>query len=63
MTNKNTYVKVRINDKLKANVNEIFAKIGLNASDAINLFYNYVKLNNGLPFEVKIPNKKTLKKY
>ena len=30
-------------------------------AEAVRLFYMQVCLNNGLPFEVKIPNKKTIK--
>ena len=34
-------------------------KLGLNASDAIRLFYKQVTLQKGLPFDVKIPNAAT----
>nr|WP_206731241.1 type II toxin-antitoxin system RelB/DinJ family antitoxin [Aliarcobacter skirrowii] len=39
----------------------MFKKLGLSTSQAIVIFLNMVKLNNGIPFEVKIPNKDTLK--
>ena len=38
----------------------IFAQLGLNTSDAINLFFHQVEIHGGLPFEVRIPNAETL---
>jgi DNA-damage-inducible protein J len=35
--------------------------MGLTTTEAINLFYRQVKLRNGLPFNVVIPNKTTEK--
>jgi len=35
--------------------------MGLNYSQAIGVFNNMIVLNNGLPFELKIPNKETKK--
>ncbi len=34
-------------------------RIGLTSSEAITLFLTQVKLTNGLPFPVRIPNKET----
>ena len=36
------------------------AKLGIPSSVAINMFYNQIILNNGLPFDVKIPSNKIL---
>ena len=33
---------------------------GIPSSVAINMFYNQIILNNGLPFDVKIPSNKIL---
>ena len=33
--------------------------LGLNASEAITLFYRQVALRRGLPFEIKLPNATT----
>ena len=41
--------------KIKAEC--IFKEVGLTASDAINLFYKQVVLRQGIPFEIKVPNK------
>ena len=42
------------------NAKEIFKEYNMTVSDAINLFLNRVRLERGLPFDVKIPNDKTL---
>ena len=53
-------VRARIDVQLKAEVEEIFKQIGLTTSQAITLFMNRVKLDRGIPFELKVPNTKTL---
>ena len=54
-------IRARIEPKLKDEVEHVFDKLGLSASEAINMFYAQVSLRRGLPFDVVIPNKKTLK--
>lgn len=54
-------VRARVDSDLKQEAEAIFKKLGLNTSQAIVMFLNMVKLNNGIPFDVKIPNKDTLK--
>ena len=52
-------VKASIEPQLKASVEDIFDKLGLTSTEAITLFYQQVKLNNGLPFSCEIPNELT----
>ncbi len=54
-------VRARIEPDLKIEVEKLFNKLGLSTTEAINLFYRQVKLRNGLPFNVVIPNKTTEK--
>jgi len=56
-------IRARTEVSLKAEVEEIFERLGLTASTAINLFYQQVKLTKGLPFEVKVPKNSTLKTF
>ena len=56
---RNTVVRARVDAHLKADAEHILHALGLTVSDAINLMLNQVKLRNGLPFEVKIPNELT----
>ena len=58
---KEAMIRARTDADLKQKVEKIFSKIGLTPSQAVNLFYSQVVLQKGLPFEVKIPNKTTLK--
>ena len=58
---KSATVRARIEPQLKQDVEMLFKEIGLTTTEAINLFYRQVKLRNGLPFNVVIPNKTTEK--
>ena len=59
MSPKDTTISIRVESTLKVDVEKIFKKLGLTNSEAISLFFKMVKLNKGLPFEIKIPSKKT----
>lgn len=56
---KTAMIRARTEPKLKEQAETIFDELGLNQTDAINLFYRQVVLQNGLPFPVKIPNATT----
>ena len=60
---KEAMIRARIEPRLKAEVETIFDELGLSITEAITLFYKQVKLNRGLPFEVRIPNETTLKTF
>ena len=44
---------------MKAEAESILSSLGMNASDAIRMFYKQVVLRKGLPFEVIVPNAET----
>lgn len=44
---------VRINDNIKKEVTPILDDLGLSLSEAINIFLHQVKINNGIPFNLK----------
>jgi len=56
----NATVRARVDAKLKEETEKIFSEIGLSTSQAINMFLKSVKRERGIPFELKIPNEKTL---
>ena len=58
---KTAMIRARTEPKLKNEVERIFRELGLTSTEAINLFYQQVRLQHGLPFEIKIPNAETLK--
>ena len=58
---KTAFVRARVEPGLKKEVTDILQTLGLTLTDAVTLFFKMIRLNNGLPFEVKIPKKDTLK--
>jgi DNA-damage-inducible protein J len=58
---KTATVRARIKPELKDRAEQVFRKLGINATQAIVMFYKQVELRDGLPFDVVIPNKTTLR--
>jgi DNA-damage-inducible protein J len=56
---KTAMIRARVEPKLKDNVEAIFRRLGLNATQAIMLFYKQVELRDGLPFEIVLPTPAT----
>ena len=56
---KDAVVKARIEPSLKRETAVILGKLGISTTEAIRLFLTQVRLQKGLPFEVRIPNKTT----
>jgi DNA-damage-inducible protein J len=59
-SSKTGMIRARIDPELKDRAEAILHELGLNASDAIRLFYTQITLNDGLPFPVKVPNAETI---
>ena len=61
----NKTINVRVDSKTKKEAQELFEKLGLNISTAINLFLNKAIDEQGIPFEIKLskPNKQTIKAF
>ncbi len=58
---KDALINARIESDLKQDVEQILKQLGLSATQAITMYYQQIRLNKGLPFEVKLPNEKTQK--
>ncbi len=54
-------VRARCDAELKQSAEAIFKQLGISTSQAINMFLAKVKSENGIPFELKIPNDTTAK--
>ncbi|MEJ6455482.1 type II toxin-antitoxin system RelB/DinJ family antitoxin [Fusobacterium nucleatum] len=54
-------INIRVNDEVKKEAENIFKSLGLNMSVAMNLFLKKCINENGIPFDLKIPNKETVK--
>ncbi len=55
------HTTLRVDGKNYEEAKKILNQLGLNVSQAFNIFIALIKENKGLPFEVKIPNKETQK--
>ncbi|HCR86172.1 MAG TPA: type II toxin-antitoxin system antitoxin, RelB/DinJ family [Alphaproteobacteria bacterium] len=58
---KTATLHARVEPDVKKMAEKILKAIGLSHSEAISLFYKQLILNKGVPFELKIPNKETVK--
>lgn len=56
---KSATVRARLEPELKEGAESIFHRLGLNATQAITMFYRQVELRGGLPFDVVIPTEAT----
>ena len=53
---KSANLYARIEPEVKEQAESILNALGIPASNAITMFYKQIILNNGLPFEVKLPD-------
>ena len=52
---KTTSVRALMDPKKKENVSKILNRIGINHSEAINIFYSLIEEYKGFPFELRLP--------
>lgn len=60
---KTSTVRARIEPELKHNAEQVFRELGLTTTQAITIFYRQVELRKGLPFDLVIPKKATIKTF
>jgi len=58
---KTATIRTRIEPGLKSEVESILSDLGLTVSETVHLLYRQIKLQRGLPFDVRIPNKLTVR--
>lgn len=58
---KTAMVIARVEPALKKDSEKVLKKLGMSITEAVNLFLSQVRMRKGLPFDVRIPNKTTLK--
>lgn len=58
---KTTTVRARLEPSLKETAEEILNRLGLSTTQAITLFFRQIEMNEGLPFDVRIPSSLTKK--
>ncbi len=57
---KTAIINARVQPDLKSDVETILAKLGITTTQAIIMFFEQVRINRGIPFELKIPNDETI---
>lgn len=60
-TTKTASARALLDPKVKKEAEEILRSLGLSVSKSFELFYRQVIAQHGLPFELHIPNEKTMK--
>jgi len=56
-----TMVHIRVDDKVKKQAAKTLASMGISVSDAVRMLLVRVAAGKTLPFEVKVPNTRTVK--
>ena len=57
---KSSNVYTRVEPEIKEQAEQVLSELGIPMANAINLFLRQVVLQKGIPFEVKLPQKKLL---
>ena len=52
---KTVTITTYVDPELKANVDQIFAQLGMTTEEAISMFLKQIKLHQGLPFTPHLP--------
>lgn len=58
---KTSTIAVRVEPTIKLLAEKILNEAGLSQAEAVRIFYKQICLRHGLPFEVNLPNKETIK--
>ena len=58
-TRKTAYIRTRVQPQIKKDADRVFNRLGISTSEAISVFLRQVSLQNGMPFDLKIPNEVT----
>jgi len=60
---KTAMVRARIEPELKEHAEAIIEQLGLSVTQTITLLYKQIELQNGLPFDISLPNEQTQKTF
>jgi len=61
--NRTATVRARVEPSLKADVEKLLHHLGVTTTEAITMFYSQIRLRQGLPFSVEMPNAITSKTF
>ncbi|HEY5813786.1 MAG TPA: type II toxin-antitoxin system RelB/DinJ family antitoxin [Terrimicrobiaceae bacterium] len=54
MALKETFVRARVDERLKRDSEKIFDALGLTTTEAIRIFLHQVRIHKGLPFDLRL---------
>lgn len=57
---KTAIINARVKPDLKYDVEQILSHLGITTTQAITMYFEQIKMNNGIPFQLKIPNDETV---
>ena len=60
-TSKTASARALIDPQIKKEAEAILSELGLSVSKSFELYYRQIIAHQGLPFEIKVPNKITMK--
>jgi DNA-damage-inducible protein J len=60
-TTKTASARALIDPEIKKEAETILKELGLSVSKSFELFYRQIIANRGLPFELQVPNQKTMR--
>ena len=58
---KTATIQSRVDPEIKRNAQKILSTLNISMSEAISIYLTQITLNKGIPFEIKIPNKLTVR--
>ena len=56
---KTAIINARVQPELKSDVELILSQLGITTTQAITMFFEQIRMNRGIPFQLKIPNDET----
>ena len=57
---KTAIINARIKPDLKSDVEGILSQLGMTTTQAITMFFEQVRINQGIPFDLKLPNDESI---
>lgn len=57
---KTAIINARVVPELKQEVESILSRLGITTTQAIIMYFEQIKLNNGIPFSLRLPNEETM---
>ncbi|MCF6254140.1 MAG: type II toxin-antitoxin system RelB/DinJ family antitoxin [Thiomicrorhabdus sp.] len=57
---KTSIINARVRPELKGDVEQILSQLGITTTQAITMFFEQIRINRGIPFDLQLPNDETV---